>query len=658
VVKGNGMKNSLGAKTLAAVPVSATHPMKKPLFRHPSILPLFLAVSFLTARITVAADPANEETPAAQTEPNLPRLATFDDRMQTILKTFAVEGRDRFMRAECLFALGRRDEALAEVNRGLDPLVPGNKINRWMHGGNTGFIAWPGIDCYIRFEKQLDDATKDRYRKIYTGGVFYARLSTSNHKIMAAMTRYLATQVWGPDAFRADPYFMAKDPYIIKMTQKAKNPPPGYVWGTSFAGGDPTGEKYLRDIIAATVKGGPGEYASRPYGAQNVLPLLCLADCAKDPVMAARARIAYEICFVQLAPAWLRGHLATFSPRSYPDVECQQPWGFATLPWLYFGGVTPGIKGAKAAAAAAVSTYRLPELIVNAATDRSSPYFYKAFINGWVLNHYVNKDYVLFSRSAKRGGRPWGGQSYPCGVMWEEPNVRRGSHLWVTNPSEDEPGEMGNHTHGIRSYEQEILGRDSLLFVLQMPPDVAFPYALCYVPGGHRTFINDGSSAGRIYLHYGSVLIAVSASRPFDWDPKAGIHAQAGKAREGDSEFRVRSLACALAIETALPSEFPGASPAEQLAKFKERLQSKSSLKMTGDNPSAATYQNRHGDHIECTFNGPDKVNGTEVDYQAWPSSESPWTSQKTSGGPLEVTDGKTLRSYDLINWKISERKK
>ena len=254
-------------------------------------------------------------------------LETFEQRRQAVLATFADEGTEKFIRAQCLFALGRTNEALVELNKGLDALEPGNKINRWMHGGNTGFIAWPGIECYIRFEKLLDAATRDRFRRIYTGGVFYAKLSTSNHKIMAALTRYLATQVWGPDSFRADPYFMEKDPYIIEMTGKAKDPPPGYVWGTSFGKGDATGEKYLREIITATVRGGPGEFASRPYGAQNVLPLLTLADCAKDAEMAAQARIAYEVCLVQIAPAWLRGHIATFAPRSYPDTEVPATMG-------------------------------------------------------------------------------------------------------------------------------------------------------------------------------------------------------------------------------------------------------------------------------------------------------------------------------------------
>ncbi len=580
-------------------------------------------------------------------------MATFEGRRTALLAAFADDGSDKFMRAECLFALGRNTEALVSVNKGLDSLVPGNKINRWMHGGNTGFLVWPGIDCYIRFEKLMDAATKERYRSIYTGGVFYAKLSTSNHKIMAAMTRYLATQVWGPDTFHADTYFTTADPYIKLMTEKSKTP--GQVWGTSFTKGDPTGEKYLDYIIAATVRGGPGEFASRPYGAQNVLPLLTLADCAKDPAMSARARIAYEICLVQLAPAWLRGHLAAFAPRSYPDTECQQPWGVATLPWLYFGGVTPGMTHAKTAASAAVSAFRAPALIETAATDRAAPYSYRALINGWALNHYVNHDYVLFSRSAKIGGRPWQGQSYPCGVMWEDPDPAHGSHLWITNPAADEAGGMGLHTHGVRPFEQEILARDSLLFVFRIAPDNRFPYALGYVPGGHRAMINDSESSGRIYLHYGSVLIAVTASQPFQWNPAAGINAPASKPRAGDSEFRVKAPACALAIETAQPADFPGKTPAEQLAKFRETLLAKSALKLTGEAP-VALYRNRHGDTVECTFNGPDAVNGSTIDYNTWPTSESPWTSQKTPDGPLTITDGKTIRTYDFAAWKITER--
>jgi len=215
---------------------------------------------------------------------------------------------------------------------------------------------------------------------------------------------------------------------------------------------------------------------------------------------------------------------------------------------------------------------------------------------------------------------------------------------------------MGNHTHGVRSFEQEILGRDALLFVFQIPPGTDFPYALCYVPGGHLAFINDSKTSGKIYLHYGKVLIAVSATQPFDWNPDGGILAPASTPRKGDSEFRVKSPACAVAIETAQPSDFPGSTPADQLAKFRETILAKSSLKLTSEKPSSARYNNHLGDSIECVFDGADTVNGNIVDYKAWPVSESPWTSQKTRENPMVITDGKMNRTYDFANWTITDQ--
>ena len=581
-------------------------------------------------------------------------LETFDERRKGVLEAFAAGGDDHFVKAECLFELGRIPEGLVEVNKGLDPLVPGNHVNRWMHGGNTGFVAWPGLDCYLRYEHYLDVGTKERYRAIYTGGVFYARLSTSNHKLMAAVSRYLATQIWGEGAFHADPYFMEKDPFIQSMTAKSKES--GIVWGTHFAKDDPTGEMYLRSILTTAVKGGPGEYGSRPYGAQNILPLLTLADCAKDPSLTNQARIAWEVCLIEFAPAWLRGHLATFAPRSYPDTETQHPWGVATIPWLYFGGVTPELTHAKAAARCATDAYRLPPIILPAANDRSRPYDYRALINGWALDHYVNGTYALFSRSAKVGGKPFQGQSYPCGVMWEDSDPDHGSHFWITNPAADETGKMGLHTHGVRPFEQEVLGRDTLLFLFKILPDNPRPYALGYVPGGWRAVINDAASSGRIFLNYGSVLIAVTASQSFEWNLCGGILAPASSPRKGDSEFRVKAGQSTMAVETASPKDFPGSTPELQLKAFRDALLAKSCLTLSERDPLSAHYVNRYGDALDCVYDGEDRINGKTIDYHTWPISNSPWTSRKTEADPLVVTDGKNQRIYDFTSWNVLDR--
>ena len=592
-------------------------------------------IAFIVTLLLPGFVPAQE--PAAAVE-------NFSQRRQLVLEHFSREGNEKFIQAQCLFALGKNQEGIRVVNQGLDALVPGNKINRWMHGGNTGFIAWPGIECYVRYQQQMDPPTRERYRKIYTGGVFYAKLSTSNHKIMAAVSRYLATQCWGAEAFQADPWFMENDSYIQEMTAKSRHK--GWVWGSRFGHDDETGEKYLREIITATCLVGPGEYASRPYGAQNVLPLLTIADCAKDAKLAALARVAYERSLAQIAPAWMAGHLATFAPRSYPDSESQRPWGFATLPWLYFGGVTPELRGAKAAAAAAISRYQVPQEIVEAATERSRPYEYRALINGWALNHFMQGSYALFSRSAKVGGKPWGGQSYPCGVMWQEPRHDRGSHLWITNPAADEPGKMGLHTHGVRPFEQELLARDALMYVFQIQDDNPFPYALGSIPGGYRANMDDGRKHHSLFFHYGSVLIAVRASHPIEWHPEQGVRAPASPARPGDSEFRLREKRCAIVIETASPAEFPADDEKSCLQQFRNRILAQPHPALETEPRTAATYRTRHNTSLSCTFDGEDAIDGKKSDYSQWPVSSSPWTRQNNVKDPLVIEGKQSVRTY------------
>lgn len=552
-------------------------------------------------------------------------------------------GPNRFYRAMALFEAGHVAEGRALAHRGLDLLTPGNRENRWLHGGNSGFVAWPGIDCYIRCERHMDAELKERFRRIYTGAVFYPRLSTSNHKIMAAVTRYLATQTWGADAFRPDPAYEAK-----------------HAGGSVFAKDDPSGEKYVRRIIADTVAQGPGEYASRPYGSENVLPLLTLAECARDESVRKPARLAYEYALIQLAPAWLDGHLATFSPRSYPDAERQQPRGVAAVAWTAFGGLAPRDVTEQTALRALVGRHDLPAPVLAAAADRTRPYVHRALVTKWALYHFVNRDYALFSRSPKAGGPGFQGQGYPCGVMWRDPDPERVSQLWITNPAADDNAAATNaprglHTHGVTKYEQEVQHRDALLFVFDIPADFRNPYVLGFIPGGARAVVNDAAADGRIFLHYGSVLIAIAASQPFAWDPAGGIRAPTGTPAPGDSEFRIPALRTAVAIETAHPSEFPGAAPAAQLDAFRTAVLARSRIAFTAGAKAAGAYTDRAGNRLVCEFDGTDRINDSPVDYAAWPALENPWMT-RMPGGPLVVRDGARVVRYDFGTWERKEQ--
>jgi hypothetical protein len=586
-----------------------------------------------------------------------PAASTFDSRRQRCFDAVLqlcqanpreFSGGNAFFAAEAMFESGHLNEARQLVSIGLNKIEPID-ANRWIYGGNSGFTAWPGIDCYIRFSRLFDDALLQRFSRIYTGAVFYRRLSTSNHTLMASVTRYLATQVWGEGAFKADPYYVAKQRGDDKL-------------GTFFSASDPTGVAFVRLRIHDAVFNGPGEYASRPYGAEDILPFLTLAECAKDSQISRSARIAYEICIAQLAAAYLHGHLATFSTRSYPDMLTQQPWGVAALLWIYFGGEAPADPARQWSLRAVTSDYRLPSVILPAGTDRTKPYVFRSLMNGWALYHYVNRSYVLFSCSPKAAHPKLLEQNYPCGVMWDQPDPEKGSHLWICNPAADstEPGNQTAkiHTHGLTAAEQQVQYKNTSLSVFDIPANFRNPYVLGFVPGGYLAEINDSKTSDRIYLHYGSVLIAIASSSPFDWNPNSGIRAPAGKPHAGDSEFRVMTTQAALSLETASPDEFPGATPRAQLESFRRSILSHSQIRLGMSSRVPPQIQgactDRNGQTLSCTFDGDDGVNGQTVDYKNWPTLESPWMHQPR-GGDLTISDGTATRRYDLQNFTVSD---
>lgn len=573
---------------------------------------------------------------------------TYDKRLQAIQKAVYDQYQARINRpyasfpdAIILYSAGKNAEADRLADAALATMDPSNpKHSRWIDGGNSGFTVWPGIHCYSLYKDQMSPELIEKFKRVYTGAVFYRRLSTSNHVLMAAVTSYLARQEWKDEEFVPDPFF--------KESQRG---------GRIFTKHDPNGEKELKKRIEGILKGGPGEYASRPYGMQNILPIFSIAVCSHDKELAAKARMAYELSILQLAPVYLRGHLATFAPRSYPDVMTQSPWGGAKLAWLYFGGIKSDRLTGGYELLAVASNYRFPDPLVIIGTERSKPYRHRALINKWTLDHWMTPNYGLFSRSSKAAGYGWAGQSLPCGVMWEDRRPNRGSHLWITTPAADEKGKMGIHTHGIRTrYEEQMLARDTLLSVYNIDPKSTFPYAMGYLPGGYKTII-DESKEGRIWLHYGVVLICVAAANPMEYDPAAGIAAPATKPLEGDSEFRVRHPKTAIVLETASPDEFTGDNPQKQLEAFCAKLKEKCSLEFD-EATCTGTYRNRYGEVLRLEFKGKDSVNGVENDYTKWPVMDNPWMLQEASAGPLTVKVGEKTWIYDLQNFIVTDPEK
>jgi len=568
---------------------------------------------------------------------------TFEVRRDFIIDQVAADPQAAikdhpFFVAEACFIAGKNEEGRAIARKGYlswsarDPL----KVR-----ATDFFRLWPAMDCYVRYKHLLDEESKVAFRKHMTSIRCYSYSYTANLSMLMWTTRLLGGQEWGEDAFV----------------------PPAPKDTTSHYKADPSipmKTRLLRMIDEQAVTGGE-EYASRPYGAANLAPILCLAQLAKDPELRNHARIAHETALARYAPVWLDGAMIITSRRSYPDIF-EDPMGCAEWFWVFFGGkLVPDARDH--ALAAAVLGEPAPPVIVRAATSRNTSFMvrnrFQEGSSGRQIS-WVDRTYGLFSESFHTKPRAFG-QTYPFGVRWIAPDAPGHTMLWFSVPVHDEAikGKYpGSHPHGFDVGAQTTFQHEgALLYVVDTEgkKKARYPYGLAFVPGGELAVIDESATSGRVFLHYPGVFIAFTASKPFPWDRKAPIRYASGTPKAGDSEFRVPGPTFAAAIETAREDEFPGSSPVERLGKFRATIVSNTKIELITDGGLAGSYQDRGGRVILRDFGGAASIDGKPVDFDHWPLAESPWVRQAGKRQPLAVSDGKTLRTYDFTRWSISE---
>ncbi len=546
-------------------------------------------------------------------------FGSFDSRRRWVLDAVAADPMSHgslFWAAQVLFLSGQTDRGLSvwreAVRRQSAAKVRGVEL----------FNYWPAIHCIARWQDILDTGGKEEIRRLLTTFPEYSTMRTSNLVTLAMVTRHLAGQVFGERDF---------------------------IQAARYRPDDPDAGKALRRHIGKCAREGFGEWASWPYYDKNILPILSVAELAADPELRNMAGMAFEAGLAQNAAFWLDGRWAMPTARSYPDMLSSKPWGGPQTLWLYFGGIAPEVGGNLVGAA--IMSYRPPQWVGDTSGGRSKAFTARSHFGKNFQSAFIDRNYGLFSEDQTDVVNWW--QCYPYGVMWNDPDPARHSFLWLTAPMSDAPQTVSpSHPHGILSRVQSNLQHESaLLYVFRFEDKTEFPYALCFVPGGHLAFVDDASVDGRVFLHYRGVLVAISATAPFEWHRDAGIRAPSGKPFPGDSEFRVEASPLAMSIECAHPDDFPAATPQEKLAAFREAIIKESKLKIQG---STGTHTDRHGNVLERTFQGGATINGVTVDHAAAPLLNNPWMKQPV-GGALTVSVAGNTRLYDFESWSITE---
>jgi hypothetical protein len=539
----------------------------------------------------------------------------------------------------------------------------------WGEPHVNGFGLWAILNVFMRHGDKMDQQLRDDVQWICTKNTSWFG-STGNLSFLIPFNLYLTERMWDPALLPEDGRYGARGDAALKMFHKRMD---------------------------YTVSRGSPEFGSRPYLIYNIGILLNFDNPFIEPELAKRAAMAYEMSIAHAAGTWLKGNWITPAGRSYPAHFSQVPGGNAAMLWTYFGGQTPPLGGISPAVYTAAEPWRPHPLLVNAATERDRPYVHRSRFDG--VNHFqtsfIDRTYGVFSTALThpptgRKSSIWG-QTYPYGVMFDQPDTTKASICWMTVPTcDDKP--LTNHTQGIDSRFCEYLQREGALLLVandltnpKLLPEIRADVKghrqfsletrsiLGYVPDGCLALIDDATTDGRIFLDYGSVLIAFTASKPFSWKPRGGLFSGGGLSKQ-DSEFRIAADDAALALEAAHPDEFPAASPAERLAAFKRAIVAKTKLTLgtaelpgepvKGQDPATpvpprtvakATYVDRFGHVLDKTFQGLAKIDDQDVDYASWPLVDSPWIHQDWDGN-MQVTDGVTERLYDVKAWTITER--
>ncbi len=593
----------------------------------------------------------------------LPAVSTAAQRREWLLTRLADDpgGVDGFTAALGFFARGDLDQGRAYALSRSRSLLANHRNGAVQV---DLFYIWPAVDMVARYGALLDDETKANIREIVLTFYQYKDTTTSNLKMLGHVVRFLGGELYGQAAFDA-----AKIYTNGSLTSDND-------WRPS----DPNAKNSLLSFIATMTSTGIGEVASRPYQWKNLVPILSLAQLAQDSAIRTRSVLTYEAGLAQLAGYWLRGHLAMPTTRSYPDMLEQHPSSGASMGqlWYHFGGELPALDSDSATMVAAMNPSVSP-LLELAASSRDTPFLSRSRNGPNYLQSWIERDYALFADGPVG---PNSGQVYANGVVWTDSDRSRYSHLWVAKPIHDDPSSINvSNTHGKHSRQfAETVARDALLYSFDITPPADLtltptptPYGMGYVPGGYRAVVNDAATTGQIFLHYGSVLIAIRSELPFGWNPSTTITTPSGTPRAGDSEFLIdgdtattrppatfttpltANFRFAVAIETARPTDFPGATPADQLAAFRAAILALPLPARDPAAPTTAVYTTRRGDQLRLTRTQdittyPVTVNGAPVEYGIFPRIDNPWIYQPAGSSTLVLRSSDRSEVLDLAN--------
>ncbi len=508
------------------------------------------------------------------------------------------------------------------------------------------FHGYALMGVYLHFRSVFPDSLHRLVRETFRSRGLY-RGDTENHWVMYYTGIYLAAQTWPHEA--------------------------GTEWfnGKSSEENFREAEGWLNHWITLTTTIGQGEFDSPTYMPVFLTPMLLLYDFAADPVMKRRAAMMCDLLLADFAAEHLRGNYGGGHSRDYPaDIVNPLIAQTTRVSWLYFGepareiwddpAFLPRVRASWEIVFGALSRYRVPEMIVRIATDRSTPYVHRerkrvrnVIRYGDELNPpvykttYMTADYVLGSL---QGGilQPFQQHTWDVTFVSDRPF----NTIFTVHPSYSSrelgmffPEELNvlaqdvdryklvytnpDKWNSSSPYELTFQHKNVLIVLYAIAPGAQHPHIDGFFPGTLEDRSVD--STGWIFCRGGNTAVAFFPLKPYEWIP------------EGTNwRLRSRDLRNGAVVEVA---------PAHTLAEygdFVRRMRRQRVDMRDFDSTMTVSYRTMAGDLMTFTYGGTRRLNGREVDLARTRLYDGPFMTSEVGSGVIELRHGGQSRVLDF----------
>lgn len=519
------------------------------------------------------------------------------------------------------------------------------------HPRGDMFWMYPFVTVMYNDRGTLPEATRRRMRDLWRTYTPY-RGDTENHWALYYTSLYLAAQQYPGE--------------------------PGSSWFTGKSSEENMAEArdYLIAWMDLTTRRGQGEYDSPHYLRVYLTPMALLYAYAEDPAMRQRARMMLDYLLADFAAESLDGLSGGAHSRIY-EREVIRPFrapGAAPTAWLLFGN-TP-FQPTGETLILALSGYRPPPILHYIATDRRAPYVHRELKrtrhrirysrerNAPVYKYtYVRPEYVLGST---QGGLLQPIQQQTWSLIWrtDDPEEARNT-LFSLHPYSS-PVELGMYFAELQEFITEIVVRskkeydspdkltggspneqvfqheDALIALYDIPPGTRFPHVNAFFSDELRDLKEDRS--GWIFARGGEALIAYYPLAPYRWEEQPDAWDENRKHRRLVSPHLKNGAVVQVAPASAYAS----------MEAFRAAVRALPLEVSTHPVPSVR-FTTLGGATMELTYGETPRLNGTPVDYAAWPLYDGPFLRAAPESRRLEMRYGALRRLLDFNTLTIRE---